>query len=77
MGSEGLIRRLAEKQARLDSEALPRAATKRIKSKGEAANEYHEQGYYLYFCFHNKTLYEPCTACHRTKRDAKRNLSNL
>lgn len=71
------IRRLAERQAEIDSRALPKAATKRIKSTTEANAEYHQQGYGLHFCLHDRTYYEVCSACRRTRREAKRNLSNL
>ncbi len=72
-----LIRRLAEEQARRDSQALPKASLKRIKSLNELKTEYHQQGYGLHFCLHDKTYYEPCNACKRTKADAKRNLNSL
>jgi hypothetical protein len=72
-----LIRKLAEEQARRDSKGLPKANTIRRKSVNELLTEYHPQGYYLYFCFHDKTLYEVCSQCRRTRRDAQRNLSNL
>jgi len=72
-----LIRKLAEEQARRDSKALPKAHTKREPSALESNAEWHPQGYYLHFCYHDKTLYEPCGACRRTKTDAKRNLSLL
>lgn len=71
------IRRLAERQAAIDSRPLPKASTKREKSSGEAMAEYHQPDYYLYFCFHDKSIFEICTACHRTKKDAKRNLESL
>jgi hypothetical protein len=77
MNINNTIRRLASKQADRDSEALPKSHTRRVKSLNESLREYKPQGYYLYFCFHNKTLYEPCTACKRTTANAKHNLSNL
>jgi hypothetical protein len=77
MNIDRIIARIAAQQAQADSVALPKASTKRIKSKGEALREYHSQNYYLYFCFHDKTLFEPCSACKRSKREAQRNLSNL
>jgi hypothetical protein len=77
MSINNIIRRAAEAQARRDSAALPRASTIRVKSLNESLREYKPQGYYLYFCFHNKTLYESCIACKRTTADAKHNLSRL
>ena len=77
MNIEKAIRAAQARQASIDSKALPKASTRRVKSLNESLAEYHEQGYYLYFCFHDKTIYEPCGACHRTKGDAKRNLENL
>lgn len=71
------IRKLAERQAAIDSKALPKAHTRREKSKGEAEAEYHEPGYGLYFCLHDRTYYEPCGACKRTRGEAKRNLLSL
>lgn len=77
MNINNTIRRMASKQADKDSAALPRAATKRIKSNTEAMAEYHPVGYGLHFCFHGKSYYEVCTVCKRTRSDAKRNLSGL
>lgn len=77
MSIERTIRRAAAAQANIDAQPLPHASTKRVKSNGESLREYHEQGYYLHFCYHNKTLYEPCSACRRTKSEAERNLSSL
>ena len=70
------IRIAAEKQAKRDSEALPKASTKRVRSTNELRGEYHQPGYGLYFCFHNKTYYEVCTKCRRTTRDAFINIQN-
>ncbi len=72
-----LIRKLAERQAPLDSRALPKAHTKREKSLTEREAEYHEVGYGLHFCCHDKTYYEPCNACRRTRSEARANLLNL
>ena len=77
MNIERTIRRAAERQAQSDSEALPKAATRREKSNSEANAEYKPQGYGLHFCLHNKSYYEVCAACRRTKSDAQRNLSSL
>jgi hypothetical protein len=77
MNLNNTIRRIAEEQARRDSLALPKAKTKREPSSTESNAEYYPQGYYLHFCFHDKTLYEVCSACHRTRKDAKRNLESL
>jgi hypothetical protein len=77
MNINNTIRLLAEVQARRDSAALPKAHTKREASNGEAKAEWHPQGYYLYFCFHDKSIYEICSACKRTNAEVKRNLSNL
>ena len=77
MNINSTIRTLAERQARRDSKALPKGHTIRRRSASESNREYHPQGYYLHFCYHDKTLYEPCNACHRTKKDAERNLSSL
>lgn len=77
MNIKNTIRRAAERQARSDSEALPKSSIKRKKSLNESLNEYHPQGYGLHFCLHSKTYYEPCNACKRTRHDAQRNLSNL
>jgi hypothetical protein len=71
------IREAASKQASSDSRPLPKASTRRIKSKIEREAEYHQVGYGLHFCFHDRTYYEPCLKCRRTKRDAERNLFNL
>ena len=76
MNIKNTIRRAAEAQARHDSEALPRAAIKRVRSTNELRGEYHQPGYGLYFCFHNKTYYEPCTTSERTTRDAFINIQN-
>lgn len=75
--TNNLIRKLAAKQAQSDAQPLPCASIKRKKSLNELDAEYHQQGYGLHFCLHSKTYYEPCTKCKRTRRDAKRNLSNL
>jgi hypothetical protein len=70
------IREAASKQANKDSKALPRAATYRAESNGEAKGEYHQPGYGLYFCLHDRTYYEPCLKCRRTTREALINLQN-
>lgn len=72
-----LIRKLAERQAAKDSRPLPRSHTKRIKSNAEREAQYHEPGYGLYFCLHNKTYYEVCYACRRDKREALFNLDTF
>jgi hypothetical protein len=77
MTIEYTIRRAAERQAAKDSEPLPKSHTLRVKSNGEAMREYKPQGYYLYFCFHDKSIYEICSACRRTRSEVKRNLSSL
>lgn len=77
MNPNTTIRRLAAKQADIDIRALPKAATRRIKSANEAEAIFHFTEYYKHFCFHNKTYYEPCSKCRRTNADAKRNLSSL
>ena len=71
-----IIRRIAEAQARRDSKALPKASTVREKSLNERKGEYHQPGYGLYFCLHDRTYFEPCNNCRRTKRDAIINLQN-
>jgi len=70
------IRRAAERQAAIDSRPLPKATTYRIKSNGEAKGEYHQPGYGLYFCLHDRTYYEACLKCRRTRREALINLLN-
>lgn len=77
MNIESTIRKATAAQANIDARPLPRPSTVREKSLNERDAEYHPQGYYLHFCHHDKTLYEVCSACHRTKRDAQRNLSML
>jgi hypothetical protein len=77
MNIKNTIRRLANAQANKDAQPLPRASIKREASLSELNAEYRQQGYGLHFCFHNKTYYEVCTACKRTRRDAERNLSQL
>lgn len=70
------IRRAAAKQAASDAQALPYASIKRERSSNELKGEYHQPGHGLYFCFHNKTYYEPCSACKRTTRDTFINIQN-
>ena len=77
MNVNRILRTLASKQADKDSEALPKASTHRVRSVSESLREYKPQGYYLYFCYHDKSLYEVCSACKRTKREAERNLRSL
>lgn len=77
MNTEKALRAAYARQASIDSKALPKASLKREKSLNELLAEYHQQGYYLHFCFHDKTLYEPCMSCRRSKTDAKRNLESL
>lgn len=71
------IRRLAERQAAIDSRDLPKAATKREPSHGEAMREAKPIGYRLHYCFHERSYYEVCTKCRRSRVDAMRNLSRL
>lgn len=71
------IRRLAEEQARRDSKALPRRKIVRAKSNNELNAEYHQPGYGLHFCMHDRTYYEVCPRCKRTAKEALRNLSSL
>ena len=77
MNTERIIRRAAERQASKDSQALPKAHTRREKSNGEANAVYRPVGTGLYFCFHEKSYYEPCGKCRRSSADAKRNLESL
>lgn len=77
MNIEKAIRAAQARQASLDSKVLPKASTKRIKSLTESLTEYHSQGYGIHFCFHDRSYYEPCTTCKRTKRDALHNLLNM
>ena len=77
MNINNTIRRLASKQADRDSAALPKASTHRVKSLTESLNQYHPPNYYLYFCFHDKSIYEICSACKRTRSEVKRNLLSL
>jgi hypothetical protein len=67
----------AAAQANKDARPLPKASTRRIKSKTEREAEYHQVGYGLHFCFHDRTYYEPCLKCRRSKAEALRNLSSL
>jgi hypothetical protein len=73
--SDNIFRRilhdLHEKQAREDSRLLPKATTRREPSKTEREAEYTPPGYYLLFCFHKKSLFEPCSACRRDKKEAR------
>jgi len=77
MNSDKAIRRAAAEQASKDARQLPKAHTRREKSNTEKNAEYHLQGYGLYFCLHDKSYYEVCPACKRTRREALRNLSSL
>lgn len=77
MNTESTIRRLAAEQASKDSRGLPKPATRRIKSSNELGEAYKPQGYGLYFCLHDKSYYEVCKTCRRTRRDAQRNLFDL
>jgi hypothetical protein len=69
------IRRAAERQAAIDSKALPKATT--YRSSEELKGEYHQPGYGLYFCLHDRTYYEACGKCRRTTREALINLQNI
>jgi hypothetical protein len=77
MTIENTIRRAAERQAERDSAALPKASTHRERSLNEREAMYHPPNYYLYFCFHDKSIYEICSACKRTNAEVKRNLLSL
>lgn len=77
MNINSTIRRLTADQATKDGRLLPSARIKREKSKNEREAEYHPQGYGLYICLHDKSYYEVCTSCKRTKREAQANLFSL
>ena len=77
MNIERKIREAYAAQASKDARPLPRAHTRREKSNTESNAEWHPQGYGLHFCLHDKTYYEVCARCKRTRRDAERNLSSL
>lgn len=77
MSIDSIIRRAAERQASLDSEALPKSHTLRIKSLNERDAKYNPVGYGLYFCLHDKSYYEICTACRRTTAEVQRNISSI
>lgn len=77
MNPNKILHDSAARQASIDSKALPKAATRRIKSSNELKMEYHSVGYGLHFCLHDRTYYEPCKECRRSKRKALNNLSNL
>lgn len=63
---EALLRRLSD-ESRMPS--TPR--TVRESSSTEQNAVYNPPGYGLLFCFHNKSLFEPCSACKRTKAIAR------
>jgi hypothetical protein len=66
-----ILHDLREKQAREDSRLLPRAELRREPSKSESNAVYHGPGYGLLFCVHGKSNFDVCSACHRTRKDAK------
>jgi hypothetical protein len=77
MNIEKAIRAATSRQADIDSCALPKATLKRAKSKNELEIKYHPQAYGLYFCLHDKSYFEPCLNCRRTKAEGLANLLNL
>ena len=77
MNIDRAIGKAASAQASKDSKAFPKAALRREKSMNEANAVYRPVGTGLHFCFHDKSYYQPCTKCRRSKRDAQRNLSSL
>lgn len=49
------------------------ASIRREPSLKEQNAEWHKQGYYLFFCFHNKNKFVPCAQCGRTQAQAELN----
>jgi hypothetical protein len=77
MNIEKAIRSAYERKARSDSRQLPKGRIVREESNGEAQREYHPQGHGLYFCLHNKSYFGACTACRRSKAEAKANFAKF
>jgi hypothetical protein len=77
MNIEKAILRAIARKADADSRALPKSHTRREESKTEAQRAYHPQGHGLYFCLHNKSYFDKCSACHRTSGEARANFEKF
>jgi len=67
-----ILHDLAEKQARVDSAGLPTPRTLREPSSTERNAPFLPVNYGLLFCCHSKSYFDTCTACKRTRKDARR-----
>jgi hypothetical protein len=66
-----ILHDLREKQAREDSRLLPTPSTSREPSANERAKPYLPINYGLLFCPHGKSYFDVCSACKRTRKNAR------
>ncbi len=67
-----ILHDLRDKQATANSAGLPTARIKREPSVTERNAPYLPVDYGLLFCCHSKSYFDTCAACHRSRKDAKR-----
>jgi hypothetical protein len=66
-----IVHDIRERQANADSRQLPTPSCVREKSSTERNAEWHPPQWGILFCTHNKSYFEPCSACRRDKKRAK------